>query len=37
MKYVCLGFIDETKFAKISPEQAVPRMMEECLPTTTSV
>ncbi len=29
MKYVCLGFIDETKFAAIPPEEAQ-RMMEEC-------
>jgi hypothetical protein len=29
MKYVCLGFIDETKFAEIPPEEAR-RMMEEC-------
>jgi hypothetical protein len=29
MKYVCLGFIDETKFAEIPPEDAQ-RMMEEC-------
>lgn len=30
MKYVCMGFIDETKFASIPPEEAQ-RMMEECL------
>lgn len=29
MKYVCLGFIDESKFASIPPEEAQ-RMMEEC-------
>ena len=29
MKYVCLGFIDETKFAEIPPEEAR-RMMDEC-------
>lgn len=29
MKYVCLGFYDETKFATIPPEEAQ-RMMEEC-------
>ena len=29
MKYVCLGFIDETKFAEIPPEESQ-RMMEEC-------
>lgn len=29
MKYVCLGFIDESKFAAIPPEEAQ-RMMEEC-------
>jgi hypothetical protein len=29
MKYVCLGFIDETKFAEIPPED-VQRVMEEC-------
>ena len=29
MKYVCLGFIDEAKFAEIPPEDAQ-RMMEEC-------
>ena len=29
MKYVCLGFIDESKFAEIPPEEAQ-RMMEEC-------
>src|SRR5262245_54352329 len=30
MKYECLGFVDETKFASIPPEKAQ-RMMEECL------
>ena len=29
MKYVCLGFIDETKFAEI-PQEDAQRMMEEC-------
>jgi hypothetical protein len=29
MKYVCLGFIDETKFAEIPQEEGL-RMMEEC-------
>ena len=29
MKYVCMGFIDEKKFASIPPEEAQ-RMMEEC-------
>lgn len=29
MKFVCMGFIDETKFAEIPPEQAH-RKMEEC-------
>ncbi len=29
MKYVCLGFIDEKKFAAL-PEDEVKRMMEEC-------
>jgi hypothetical protein len=29
MKYVCLGFIDETKFAQI-PQEDGQRMMEEC-------
>jgi len=29
MKYVCLGFIDETKFAALPPEESQ-RMMEEC-------
>ena len=29
MKYVCLGFIDETKFAEI-PREDGQRMMEEC-------
>ena len=30
MKYVCLGFIDETGFAEIPPEDRQ-RMMDECL------
>jgi hypothetical protein len=30
MKYVCLGFYDETMFANIPPEEAK-KMMEECL------
>src|SRR5580658_7025687 len=30
MKFVCLGFIDETRFAEIPPEDGQ-RMMEECL------
>ena len=30
MKYICLGFIDETKFAEI-PQEVGLRMMEECL------
>jgi hypothetical protein len=30
MKFVCLGFIDETKFAAFPPEDAQ-RMMEECI------
>ena len=30
MKYVCLGFLDETKFAAI-PQEEAQRMMEECL------
>ncbi len=30
MKYVCLGFIDEKKFAEI-PQDEAQRMMEECL------
>ena len=30
MKYVCLGFIDEKKFAEI-PQAEAQRMMEECL------
>lgn len=30
MKYVCLGFYDETRFAQIPQEEAL-RMMEECL------
>lgn len=30
MKYICLGFYDETKFAQIPPEEGQ-RMMEECL------
>jgi hypothetical protein len=29
MKYVCLGHIDESKFAEIPPQEAQ-RMMEEC-------
>ena len=29
MKYVCLGFIDESSFASLPPEEAQ-RMMEEC-------
>lgn len=29
MKFVCLGFIDETKFAAI-PEEEAARLMEEC-------
>jgi hypothetical protein len=29
MKYVCLGFIDETKFAEL-PEEEAQRMVEEC-------
>lgn len=29
MKYVCLGFYDESKFAKIPPAEAQ-KMMEEC-------
>ena len=29
MKYVCLGFIDETKFAEV-PQEDGQRMMEEC-------
>lgn len=29
MKYVCLGFIDEAKFAQI-PQKDAQRMMEEC-------
>ena len=29
MKYVCLGYFDETKFAAIPREDAL-RMMEEC-------
>lgn len=29
MKYVCLGFIDESKFAKIPQAEAL-KMMEEC-------
>jgi hypothetical protein len=29
MKYVCLGFIDETKFAEI-PHEDAQRMFEEC-------
>jgi hypothetical protein len=30
MKYVCLGFIDEAKFAEI-PQEDAQRMIEECL------
>jgi hypothetical protein len=30
MKYVCLGFYDEAKFAQIPQDEAL-RMMEECL------
>ena len=30
MKFVCLGFYDEAKFAELSPEEGH-RMMEECL------
>jgi hypothetical protein len=30
MKYVCLGYIDETKFAEI-PQEDGQRMMEKCL------
>ena len=29
MKYVCMGFIDETKFTEIPPEEGQ-RLMEEC-------
>lgn len=29
MKYVCLGFIDESKFAQVPPAEAQ-KMMEEC-------
>jgi hypothetical protein len=29
MKYVCMGFIDETKFAELPPEEAQ-RLGEEC-------
>jgi hypothetical protein len=29
MRFVCMGYIDETKFAAIPPEEAQ-RMMEEC-------
>ena len=29
MKYVCLGFLDETKFAEI-PKQDVEKMFEVC-------
>ena len=29
MKYVCLGFFDETKFAEI-PQEEAQRMIEEC-------
>ena len=30
MKYVCLGFYDEAKFAQVSPEEGQ-RMMDECV------
>lgn len=30
MKYVCLGYIDQTKFAEL-PQEEAQRMMEECL------
>ncbi len=30
MKFICLGFIDESRFASLAPETAQ-RMMEECL------
>ena len=30
MKYVCLGFYDEARFASLSPEEGQ-KMMEECL------
>ena len=30
MKYVCLGYYDEARFAAIPPEEAK-KMMEECL------
>ena len=30
MKYVCLGFFDETKFAQL-PQEDAQKMMEECL------
>lgn len=30
MKYVCLGFFDETKFAEM-PQEEAQKMMEECL------
>lgn len=30
MKYVCLGFIDEAKFAALPPDE-VQRLIEECL------
>jgi hypothetical protein len=30
MKFVCLGYIDETKFASLPPEQGQ-KIMEECL------
>ena len=30
MKYVCLGFYDESKFAEMAPAEAQ-KMMEECL------
>src|SRR4051794_1476244 len=29
MKFVCLGFIDETKFAAV-PEETAQKLMEEC-------
>ncbi|MGD9721220.1 MAG: YciI family protein [Pirellulales bacterium] len=30
MKFICLGFFDETKFAEI-PQEVAQRMMEECI------
>jgi len=30
MKYVCLGFFDESKFAEM-PQEEAQKMMEECL------